>query len=54
MKTVKDYDMEMEDMKRRCDEIARKLDDTLAEVRAVSIAVERLKANMRYMQDEMI
>ena len=54
MKTVKDYDTEMEDMRRRCDELGKKLDDTLVEMKALSIAVEKLKANVRYMQDGMI
>ena len=54
MKTVKDYDREMEDMRRTCDELGRRLDDTLFEMKALSIAVEKLKENVRYMQDEVI
>ena len=54
MKTVKDYDREMEDMRRTCDELGRRLDDTLVEMKALSIAVAKLKENVRYMQDEVI
>ena len=54
MKTVKDYDREMEDMRRTCDELGRRLDDTLVEMKALSIAVAKLKENVRYLQDEVI
>ncbi len=44
----------MDEMNERYDVLAKQLQDTLIELRAMGIAVEKLKANVKYMQEEII
>ncbi len=52
--TVKEMEAQMREMRDTCDVLAKQLQDAIVELRAVGIAVEKLKANVRYMQDEVI
>ena len=54
MVTMGELEKQMDEMRDAYAILAKKLDDTLAELKALSIAVEKLKANVKYMQDEVI
>ena len=52
--TMGELEKQMDEMRGAYTILAKKLDDTLVEVRALSIAVEKLKANVKYVQDGII
>lgn len=54
MTTIGEIEKEMKEMNDRYDRLAGQLEEVLVELRAVGIAVEKLKANVKSMQDEII
>ena len=54
MTTMEEMERQMGEIQEEYDVLVRKLDETLSELKAISMAVEKLERNMRYVQDEVI
>ncbi len=54
MVTMGELEKQMDELRAEQDELGRKAEAAIVELKALSIAVEKLKANIKYMQDEVI
>ncbi len=54
MTTVEEIEKQMKELRAEQDELGRKAEAAIVELKALSIAVEKLKANLKYMQDGII
>lgn len=54
MTAVEEIEKQMMELRAEQDELGRRAEAAIVELKALSIAVEKLKANIRYMQEEMI
>ncbi len=52
--TARELEKQMKELKAEQDELGRKAEAAIVELKALSIAVEKLKANVKYMQDGII